>query len=270
MGRNDLPPVKHRGMIIRMEDDARASPQGGRTNTEKDFLETGSAGASTILQPGGQTAAWKSFISINTEDRKSIPLTVTLSNYISGNSAIAIGSPRGSLDAKISWGAGGGSAEAIIDFMNGCIFTIVCSSLGLDIRNTYPNPGFNQNVFTMSAFLSKGPKGSGFSPQRTIQIIGEISGSSSMSPGESSVIAGVPQFAKTVVFARGWSEATHNIPAIEVNINDGNGNAIESIIVGNNQPCPRIVLPNGAISFQIKNRGATSIGTPQAVFDLAI
>lgn len=276
--KGDLPPVMRRpGRIIRVSDEpvnlSRApGPKGPGGRAEADFLETGSAGASTILIPGGPTAPWRSFINVNTEDRKSIPITVTLSSYLLGNSTIAIGATRGSLDAKVSWGAGGGSAEAIIDFMNGAAFTLVCSSLALDIRNTYPDPGFNQNVFNLSAFISKGPKGSGVTPQRTVQAFGVTTGTQNIPAADQSLPVAIPQFAKEGMFARGINGpiGVTDVPAMYIEYRDGNGNPIQSLYIGNNELCPWIPIPNGAVDARVKNIGAVTATTCQFIFDLAI
>jgi hypothetical protein len=282
-----IPPSMRRGIIRREPEPdeifvsdtpinmSQADLGENRRDTTTDFLESGSAGRSTIINPGGVNAAWQSLISVRTEDRRSIPLTVTLSNYLSGNSNIAvILGPRGGLEAKLAWGAGAGSAEAVIDFMNGCIFTLVCSSLEIAIRNTYPAGVANQNVFNLAAFLSKGPKGSGHNPQRTMSMVLSTDANSAIiGAGLRTAAISIPFFARTFTIRRSMSgifSASKYAPAFMLIVEDGNNGIIDTVMVGRNQVCPVIPISNSAITCWVRNVDVNSLENPQAIFDLAI
>lgn len=265
-----MPPSMRRGMIRREPEPERilvsdrpinmshgSSLGENRTNPTADFLESGSVGTSRIVPPNGPTAPWTPFIDIRTDDRKSLPLTVTLANTLS-NAAPAFVS-RGQLEARMVWGAGGGSAETIIDFVNGSTFVVVCSALTIDVRNTYVVG--SSDVFNLSVFVAKGAKNNGFSPQRTIRQDDFIA-ATIISP-----VFNIPDFAKTLRIMT-QSEDNTSSPAYDVVFSTQFNEAFQNHI-GRNQICPDFRLGADFTKFYIQNRGPEAM-TFRAIFELAI
>jgi hypothetical protein len=147
--------------------DANLGTLAGRTSTQRDFLETGSAGTNATCPPMpiGGTPIFISVIKIDTEDRRSSSLTLGLTAAILSTTPAFAGVQNINLVARLKWGVCGAFGDVEVDFINGFNIGISCSSLQVEI-------GSRAAVGTVSvgAFVSKSASGTRTEPRFTSEI----------------------------------------------------------------------------------------------------
>lgn len=279
-------PVKT-GVFI-PDDYGNIRPPTIRDRTEKDFLESGSAGSMVNVQvntpivpwvagigPGaggfflqGGPSQYIQVINIRTEDRKSIPLTLSFDT-----SFVKTLNPLRYYDftAMIRWGVEGSSSEAEIDIRDGMELSLCASSLTVSIgmRRWFSLaifPPVGQDTVNIGAFVSKGAFGKR-AAQRTILGYNEL--------GATSVLFPIPSFARDVevlgggIILPGLGQTTLEFQRL-VLLQCGVFQT-DVVNVGANQKCPKIALSNGVSNVRLfPIVPAPAFNYEFAIFDLGI
>jgi hypothetical protein len=232
-----------------------SNPEGNMGKAQqKDFMESGSAGREQTL-PAAQVAGvgvWVSLVKLTTdEDKRSVPVTVTFG--ASGPVASPL-SPqgRGSIRARLTWGSGGTIETTEIDFVNGLVVTLVCSSVIVEMRNDTTLT----NVIAR-AFVAKGSKGgTGVSPTFTVPANAEL-------PTIVGTNVSIPAFAKRVQIYKNNPSDDLSVRILNSAIQEVGGGApgVDFLSVridsGPLTQFPLIEIPGGAQWMQVVNNNVS-------------
>ena len=235
--------------------DADLGTLAGRTSSQRDFLETGSAGTNVSCPPTtiGAEPRFVSVIKIDTEDRCSSSLTLGLTAAILDTTPAFNGVQDINLIARLKWGVCGAFGEVLIDFINGFNVGISCSSLQVEIGNRAI-----QTTVTVGAFVSKSASGTRTEPRVTNQlpIIGPLLSAS----------IGIPRYASSFQLLRNESVGSVTIDYL---------NGLGFLMISETTPIgtrhPRIDLPGDIARINITNNSAiVPLNNARGIFSLAI